>query len=141
VINRSTNLTANNFGQLSHAGTGKTTLMHRLVCDMQALDKRGYVVNLDPAVMTLPFGANIDIRDTVLYKDVMKEYDLGRNGGILTSLNLFASKFDEVGCYNLFLCCTNTPYSISCVCYPIEVHLPISLFPSSLYHLSSSTIS
>jgi GTPase SAR1 family protein len=34
----------------------------------------------------MPFGANIDIRDTVRYKDVMKEYDLGPNGGILTSL-------------------------------------------------------
>ncbi|XP_062215805.1 GPN-loop GTPase QQT2-like [Phragmites australis] len=78
------------------AGTGKTTLMHRLVCDMHASNKRGYVINLDPAVMTLPFGANIDIRDTVRYKDVMKEYGLGPNGGILTSLNLFATKFDEV---------------------------------------------
>ncbi|RLN21790.1 hypothetical protein C2845_PM07G03900 [Panicum miliaceum] len=36
--------------------------------------------------MTLPFGTNIDIRDTVRYKDVMKEYGLGPNGGILTSL-------------------------------------------------------
>jgi GTPase SAR1 family protein len=54
------------------------------------------VVNLDPAVMSLPFGANIDIRDTVKYKEVMKQYNLGPNGGILTSLNLFATKFDEV---------------------------------------------
>jgi hypothetical protein len=44
---------------------------------------------------------------------VMKEYGLGPNGGILTSLNLFATKFDEVGWYNLFLYCTNTYYSIS----------------------------
>jgi GTPase SAR1 family protein len=44
------------------------------------------VVNLDPTVMTLPFEANIDIRDTVRYKDVMKEYGRGPNGGILTSL-------------------------------------------------------
>jgi hypothetical protein len=35
--------------------------------------------------MTLPFGANIDIRDTVRYRDVMKEYGIGPNGGILTS--------------------------------------------------------
>ncbi|KAL6644964.1 hypothetical protein ACP70R_016572 [Stipagrostis hirtigluma subsp. patula] len=61
-----------------------------------ASNKRGYVINLDPAVMTLPFGANIDIRDTVRYKEVMKEYGLGPNGGILTSLNLFSTKFDEV---------------------------------------------
>ncbi|KAJ0881390.1 putative GPN-loop GTPase, P-loop containing nucleoside triphosphate hydrolase [Helianthus annuus] len=46
--------------------------------------------------MTLPFGANIDIRDTVRYKEVMKQFNLGPNGGILTSLNLFATKFDDV---------------------------------------------
>lgn len=57
---------------------------------------RGYVMNLDPAIMTLPFGANIDIRDTVRYKEVMKQFNLGPNGGILTSLNLFSTKFDEV---------------------------------------------
>lgn len=78
------------------AGSGKTTFMHRLVCHTQASNMRGYVINLDPAVMTLPFGANIDIRDTVKYKEVMKQFNLGPNGGILTSLNLFATKFDEV---------------------------------------------
>ncbi|KAE8704767.1 GPN-loop GTPase 1 [Hibiscus syriacus] len=77
-------------------GCGKTTFLHRLVCHAQASNIRGYVMNLDPAVMTLPFGANIDIRDTVKYKEVMKQFNLGPNGGILTSLNLFATKFDEV---------------------------------------------
>ncbi|GAB2265426.1 GPN-loop GTPase qqt2 [Dionaea muscipula] len=78
------------------AGSGKTTFLHRLVCHTQASKLRGYVINLDPAVLTLPFGANIDIRDTVKYKEVMKQFNLGPNGGILTSLNLFATKFDEV---------------------------------------------
>ncbi|KAK4338444.1 hypothetical protein RND71_042931 [Anisodus tanguticus] len=78
------------------AGSGKTTFMHRLVCHTMASNLRGYVLNLDPAVFTLPFGANIDIRDTVKYKEVMKQFNLGPNGGILTSLNLFATKFDEV---------------------------------------------
>uniref|UniRef100_A0A5B6ZY03 GPN-loop GTPase n=1 Tax=Davidia involucrata TaxID=16924 RepID=A0A5B6ZY03_DAVIN len=78
------------------AGSGKTTFLHRLVCHTQASNIRGYVINLDPAVMTLPFGANIDIRDTVRYKEVMKQFNLGPNGGILTSLNLFSTKFDEV---------------------------------------------
>ncbi|MBA0651685.1 hypothetical protein Goklo_018991 [Gossypium klotzschianum] len=82
------------------AGSGKTTLLHRLVCHTQASNIRGYVMNLDPAVMTLPFGANIDIRDTVKYKEVMKQFNLGPNGGILTSLNLFATKFDEVKLLN-----------------------------------------
>ncbi|XP_062174418.1 GPN-loop GTPase QQT2-like isoform X1 [Alnus glutinosa] len=78
------------------AGSGKTTFLHRLVCHTLASNLRGYVMNLDPAVMTLPFGANIDIRDTVKYKEVMKQFNLGPNGGILTSLNLFATRFDEV---------------------------------------------
>lgn len=54
------------------------------------------MLNLVPAVMSLPFGANIDIRDTVRYKEVMKQYNLEPNGGIMTSLNLFATKLDEV---------------------------------------------
>ncbi|RLM46924.1 hypothetical protein C2845_PMPSC055944 [Panicum miliaceum] len=45
-----------------------------------------YVVNLDHAVLTLSFEANIDIRNIVRYKDMMKEYGLGPNGAILTSL-------------------------------------------------------
>lgn len=70
--------------------------MHRLVTHTHLSNIRGYVMNLDPAVMTLPYASNIDIRDTVKYKEVMKQFNLGPNGGILTSLNLFATKFDEV---------------------------------------------
>ena len=35
-------------------------------------------------------------QDTVNYKEVMKQYELGPNGGIVTALNLFATKFDKV---------------------------------------------
>lgn len=93
-------------------GSGKTTFLHRLVCHTLSSNIRGYVLNLDPAVTTLPFGANIDIRDTVRYKEVMKEYNLGPNGGILTSLNLFATKFDEVVFY---FQCDFTFYSHVCI--------------------------
>ncbi|KAI7995483.1 GPN-loop GTPase QQT2 [Camellia lanceoleosa] len=76
--------------------SGKTTFLHCLVCHMQASNIRGYVMNLDPAVMSLPFSANIDTRDTIKYKEVMKQFNLGPNGGNLTSLNLFSTKFYEV---------------------------------------------
>jgi GTPase SAR1 family protein len=56
----------------------------------------GYLINLDPAVAEVPYNVNIDISDTVNYKKVMKEYKLGPNGAILTSLNLFATRFDQV---------------------------------------------
>ena len=32
----------------------------------------------------------------VNYKNVMKQYGLGPNGGILTASNLFATRFDQV---------------------------------------------
>jgi len=53
-------------------------------------------MNLDPAVLNVPFESNIDIRDSVNYKEVMQQYNLGPNGGILTSLNLFATKIDQI---------------------------------------------
>lgn len=78
------------------AGSGKTTLMQRLNSELHRLKKPGYIINLDPATHSLPYAPNIDIRDTVKYKEVMKQYGLGPNGGILTSCNLFATKFDQV---------------------------------------------
>ncbi|KAL0216636.1 hypothetical protein P9112_008820 [Eukaryota sp. TZLM1-RC] len=78
------------------AGAGKTTLLQRLNGYMHEKSIPSYLVNLDPAVLKVPFTPNIDIRDTVDYKAVMKDYHLGPNGAIMTSLNLFATKFDQV---------------------------------------------
>ncbi|PSC68999.1 GPN-loop GTPase 1-like isoform X1 [Micractinium conductrix] len=78
------------------AGSGKTTFLQRLNAHLHASQHPGYIVNLDPAVMHVPYGAHVDIRDTVNYKNVMKQYSLGPNGAILTSLNLFATRFDQV---------------------------------------------
>lgn len=78
------------------AGSGKTTFMQRLNLHLHAKKTPPYVINLDPAVLKVPFGANIDIRDSVKYKKVMEEYNLGPNGAIVTSLNLFSTKIDQV---------------------------------------------
>jgi GPN-loop GTPase len=91
------------------AGSGKTTFMQRLVSHLYthpdptstepSVSKNPstpYILNLDPAVHHVPFTPNIDIRDSVNYKEVMKQFNLGPNGGILTSLNLFSTKIDQV---------------------------------------------
>ena len=100
------------------AGAGKSTFVQRINSYLHSQNKPPYVLNLDPAVANTPFEANIDIRDTVDYHKVMKEcvslplrklmrwlltssgslrrYNLGPNGGILTALNLFTTKFDQV---------------------------------------------
>lgn len=46
--------------------------------------------------MHLPYEPHIDIRDSIDYKQVMSQYKLGPNGGIMTSLNLFTTKFGQV---------------------------------------------
>lgn len=81
---------------LGMAGSGKTTFVQRLTSHLHSVGSVPYVVNLDPAVHSLPYSANIDIRDTVKYKEVMRQYSLGPNGAIVTSLNLFATRFDQV---------------------------------------------
>jgi GTPase SAR1 family protein len=73
------------------AGSGKTTFTESLIKYLVSAGKKTYNINLDPAVLNVKFQSNIDIRDSVNYKAVMKEYQLGPNGAILTSLNIFAA--------------------------------------------------
>lgn len=70
--------------------------MRRINAHLHQKQEPPYVINLDPAVLSVPFDSNIDIRDSVNYEEVMKQYNLGPNGGILTSLNLFATKVDQI---------------------------------------------
>lgn len=77
------------------AGSGKTTFVKRLQSELADAGKQVFCVNLDPAVRRVSFPAHIDICDSVNYKALMKQYSLGPNGGILTALNLWATKIDQ----------------------------------------------
>ena len=70
--------------------------LQRINAHLHTKKSPAYVVNLDPAVYEIPYPANIDIRDTIKYKEVMKQYSMGPNGGIMTSLNMFATRFGQV---------------------------------------------
>ena len=48
--------------------------------------KKTYNINLDPAVFEVNFPANIDIRDSVKYKNIMKTYKLGKEGNELNTV-------------------------------------------------------
>ena len=78
------------------AGSGKSTLTHRLNLHCYDNNIDSYFVNLDPAVLEVPYGVNIDIRDTINYKDVMSKHQIGPNSAILTCLNLFCTNIDKV---------------------------------------------
>ena len=57
------------------AGSGKSTFVQRINAHLHAKTPPAppYILNLDPAVANVPFEANIDIRDTVDYHEVMKQ--------------------------------------------------------------------
>lgn len=58
------------------AGAGKTTFVQRINAYLHSLTPPSppYILNLDPAVTRVPYEANIDIRDTVNYQEVMKQF-------------------------------------------------------------------
>lgn len=78
------------------AGSGKTTFVNSLEQHLINKEKENYIINLDPAVYDTLYEANMDIRDTIKYKEVMKTYNLGPNGAIMTSLNLFSTNIHKV---------------------------------------------
>lgn len=78
---------------LGMAGSGKTSFLGQV----SKLCKDAAFVNLDPAVLgKLPYSANIDIRNTINYNEVMSTFGLGPNGAIIASLNLFSTKIFDV---------------------------------------------
>ena len=81
---------------LGMAGSGKTTFVQKLEEEIANKDKESYIINLDPAVLETLYEPNLDIRDTVKYKEVMVSNNLGPNGAILTCLNLFSTNIDKV---------------------------------------------
>jgi GTPase SAR1 family protein len=60
------------------AGAGKSTFVQRINSYLHSQDgaRPPYILNLDPAVTQVPFDPNIDIRDTVNYQEVMKQWVL-----------------------------------------------------------------
>ena len=95
-INLPKNMQTINLIVLGMAGSGKTTFVQKLEEEIANLDKGSYIINLDPAVMDTLYEPNLDIRDTVKYKEVMLSNNLGPNGAILTCLNLFSTNIDKV---------------------------------------------
>ena len=78
------------------AGAGKSLLTSAL--------KRWYInrgedaiaVNLDPGVVTLPYEPDVDVRLRVNLQEVMEDYGLGPNGGLILATDLVATKLGEI---------------------------------------------
>ena len=81
---------------LGMAGSGKTTFVKKLEEFLVEKDKETYIINMDPAVHDTLYEPNLDIRDTIKYKEVMHNHGLGPNGAIMTCLNLFSTNIHKI---------------------------------------------
>jgi len=81
---------------LGMAGSGKTTFVRKLEEEIAKSDNESYIINMDPAVHDTLYEPNLDIKDTIKYKDIMLANGLGPNGAIITCLNLFATNINKI---------------------------------------------
>ena len=72
------------------AGCGKSTMTASFSEWLQTQGYDAVIVNLDPGVDTLPYEADVDIRDWVRLSDIMKEYKLGPNGAQIAAADMLA---------------------------------------------------
>jgi GTPase SAR1 family protein len=64
-------------------GVGKSTFCKVLQQHMTELERPHCVINLDPANDDISYECGIDIRELITLEDVMTEFKLGPNGGML----------------------------------------------------------
>jgi GPN-loop GTPase len=54
------------------AGSGKTAFTQRAASHLHSQQKTPFLINLDPAVLNVPYSVDIDIRDSIHYKEIME---------------------------------------------------------------------
>ncbi len=81
---------------LGVAGSGKTTLTGSLQGWLEDFGFDVATINLDPAAEYLPYTPDVDVRDYVDARDVMRKYKLGPNGALIASSDLIVTKLDEL---------------------------------------------
>ncbi|KAG9290831.1 hypothetical protein G9A89_010980 [Geosiphon pyriformis] len=84
------------FGQIviGPPGSGKTTYCNGLQQFLNVTGRKVSVVNLDPANDFLPYNCSVNIADLITLEDVMREFDLGPNGGIMYCMEFLEKNLD-----------------------------------------------
>lgn len=78
------------------AGSGKSTLTHNFQQWMAHRSLDAIAVNLDPGAENLPYEPDVDIRDWISLKEIMKTYKLGPNGAQIACADMIALNTDDI---------------------------------------------
>ncbi|MEM1944836.1 MAG: ATP/GTP-binding protein [Nitrososphaerota archaeon] len=78
------------------AGSGKTTLTGAFSEWLKDQEQIVATVNLDPAVLSLPYEPDVDVREIVDYERIMAMRGLGPNGGLVASVRELARNVEAI---------------------------------------------
>jgi len=81
---------------LGTAGSGKTVLTRTLYDWFNEKKLDVATLNLDAGVRRLPYNPDIDVREIVNIDNLMDKLDLGPNGAMIASMDLIATKIDDL---------------------------------------------
>ncbi|MEM3926098.1 MAG: ATP/GTP-binding protein [Desulfurococcaceae archaeon] len=81
---------------LGTAGSGKSSLTSMLYTYMTSHQLDAVLVNLDPAVDELPYEPDVDIREYVDARDIMRKTGLGPNGALIASIDMLLTNIEEI---------------------------------------------
>jgi GTPase SAR1 family protein len=81
---------------LGTAGSGKSTLTGALQTYLAENQMDTVTINLDPAVLTLPYKPDIDVRDRVNARELMLEHGLGPNGALVAAVDMLSLQAEEL---------------------------------------------
>lgn len=76
---------------LGTAGSGKTSLVDAYYNFLNERSISCSTVNLDPAVVTLPYNPDVDIRNFVDVSKLLRDRTLGPNGAIVAAMDILAT--------------------------------------------------
>jgi GTPase SAR1 family protein len=78
------------------AGSGKTTLVKTFNDYLRDQQMDSTIINLDPAVESLPYTPAVDVRDYVDAYEVMEKFGLGPNSSLIAASDLVLTKASEI---------------------------------------------
>ncbi len=81
---------------LGTAGSGKTYLTKTLYDWFKQKKLDVATLNLDAGIRRLPYEPDIDVRDIIDIDEVIDKYNLGPNGAMIASMDLIATKIDDI---------------------------------------------
>jgi GTPase SAR1 family protein len=98
---------------LGTAGSGKSTFTAKFTRFLEFQREDVMAVNLDPGSLILPYAANVDVREYIKVEEIMEEYGLGPNGGLMLAHDMMAGIVEdlsnEIEDFTPDVCIVDTP--------------------------------